>query len=250
MEHWIHYPPAPKELLLAWQAPSNVEKRSRWAVGRLTLANGQATFDYLDEAEFTSLNNGRTSEELRLTGYAGYPAFDLKKRPIDGFHEHVLEAFLRRLPPSNRSDYTAYLEYFRLLPSTPISGLGLLAITEARLPSDGFSLVDPLDPEATRLDLVIEVAGYRFQPQVPGLTVGAELRLAPEPSNPHDANAVAIYSGDHRIGYVNRLQARTLREWLKTRSVSCWIARLNGRPEAPRAFAFLQVRPAADSIAA
>ncbi|MFD5753971.1 HIRAN domain-containing protein [Streptomyces mirabilis] len=36
------------------------------------------------------------------------------------------------------------------------------------------------------------------------------MRLAPEPDNPHDAHAVAVYpnSGNDPIGYVNKQKAR------------------------------------------
>jgi hypothetical protein len=65
-------------------------------------------FDYLDSEDFARLNLGRSMADLRDAGYAGYPAFDVKRRDEGGFREHVMEAFLRRLPPATRPDFGAY----------------------------------------------------------------------------------------------------------------------------------------------
>lgn len=250
MEHWIRHPSTPKQLILAWQAPSTLRDRVRWAVGRVQATADGAAFDYFDREEFLELNLGRTPETLHAAGYAGYPAFDLRKRPAGGWRDHVLEAFLRRLPPTQRADFADYLAYFRVLPTTPLSPLSLLSITEARLPSDGFSLIDPLDPAASRVDVVGEIAGFRHCDGGGQVSVGEPLELAPEPTNTYDPNAVEVRARGQRIGYLNRLQAPTVLSWLRDRSVRCWVARLNGRPDAPRAFAYLEVQPTRRSIAA
>ena len=96
---WIEYPPEPKELLLAWQAPLSVsEDRLRWAVGRLWKIGEEAVFDYLREDEFVVLNLGRSFEELQAAGYSGYPAFDtnVKRRPEGGFRDRVAPAEILR----------------------------------------------------------------------------------------------------------------------------------------------------------
>ncbi len=251
MVNWIEYPSEPRELILVWQAPPSVPDRLRWAVGRLGKVGGEPMFDYLNGEDFADLNLGRSPECLRLAGYSGYPAFDLKKRPDGGFREHVLEAFLRRVPLATRSDFSRYLEHYRIQQTTKLSPLALLAVTEARLPSDGFSLVDPLDPSANCVDLIFEVAGFRYySAKDERVAEGDMLELEAECANLRDARAVKVTANGHVIGHVNRLQAETLRGWLTCRQVSCWIARVNGRAETPRAYAFLQVRPAKRSIAA
>jgi hypothetical protein len=251
LEHWIEHPAEPRELILAWQPPSSVSDRFRWAVGRIAHDQGGVVFDYFDDQSFPRYNAGRSIEQLRQATYAGYPAFDLKKRPEGGYRDYALEAFLRRLPPTSRSDFGNYLAYFCIPQATRMSPLALLAATEARLPSDGFSLINPLDPLADCVEVVLEIAGFRhYRNNAPNLTLDDPLQLEPEPSNRHDPGAVRITSRGRTIGYVNRLQAPTARTWLTSRTLQCWVARLNGRPEAPRAFAFLQVRPAAHVAAA
>jgi len=251
VEHWIEHPAEPRELILAWQAPSAITDRIRWAVGRLAKDQAGFVFDYFDDQPLPRYNRGRGIEQLRAAGYAGYPAFDLGRRHVGGYRNYALEAFLRRLPPTSRSDFADYLAYFRIPLTTRMSPLALLAATEARLPSDGFSLIDPLDPAADCVEVVFEIAGFRYwQHNAPDLTLDDPLQLEAERSNPHDPDAVRITARGKTVGYVNRLQASTARAWLTSRNLRCWVARLNGRPEAPRAFAFLQVRPAAQTAAA
>ncbi len=249
---WIEYPPAPRELILAWQAPLHVEDRFRWAVGKLRVEGlDSAVFEYLSGPDFSALNDGRQLEALQAAGYSGYPAFDAKKQPSGEFRDRVLQAFLRRLPPRSRSDFPRYLAHHYVSEPDKLSPMALLSVTEARLPSDGFSLIDPLDSSASCVDFVFEIAGYRHRVAVPdSYAVGQRLELRREPDNPFDGRAIAVIAGERVIGYVNRLQAPTIGSWLKQRALTCWIARVNDRPDMPRAFAFLQVRPATCLIAA
>ena len=244
LEHWIEYPLEPRELLLAWEAPLSVEDRARWVVGRLSKDGGDITFDYLAGEAFAALNLGRPRSALEAAGFPGYPAFEGKEHPQGTFRGQVLKTFLRRLPSPRRPDFARYLAHHHVKPSTVLSPLALLAVTGARLPGDDFSLVDPLDPEQCRADLVFEVAGVRHHGQHAGMVRMEDLlTLEPEPSNPRDPRAVQVKTGGEVIGYVNRLQAETIGEWLKQRMVTCRVIRLNGSADARRIYAFLQVRP-------
>jgi hypothetical protein len=240
---WIEYPLQPKELILAWVPPLSVSGRSRWAVGRLSVDGNDAVFRYFDERKLSMFNLGRTSSELKAAGFAGYPAFNAKKQPPEGFKGRVLEAFLRRIPPASRSDFTQYLEHFCIRPRTPLSPFQLLAVTEAQLPSDGFSLIDPLDPEVREVDILFEIAGSRHYPEANSLVQpGDKLLLFPDPANVVDPMAVQIRIGHSLVGFVNRLQAPTVRSWLNERTVSCSVARIHAQGDSRRPFAFLQVR--------
>jgi len=250
MDRWIEHIGEPDRLILAWQAPDDQPDRSRWAVGELVDGPNGARFRYFGDEEMRALNNGRDRTDLKAAGYLGYPAFE---PPSDTkWHtDDVLGAFLRRLPPRDRSDFGRYLEHFRLRPTLPLTPFALLAATEGQLPGDGFSLIDPLDPEVPRRDLVFEVAGHRHNAQSRDqLRVGQEVRLVANPTNPHDENAVRIEANGELIGHVNRLQAPTVGRWLNERRVSAWIVRLNGSLEKPRAFIFLSVRPIGERRAA
>jgi hypothetical protein len=246
MEHWIEHVAEPRKLFLAWQAPDRLKNRFRWAVGLLEPVGYECQLRYLcDGTEFESLNQGRTYEQLVGLGYQGYPVFSLNRKV---HRQGVIAAFMRRLPPRSRPDFEDYKRQFRLAPHLDLSDFALLGQTQAKLPSDGFSLVDPLNPETIQCDLVLEVAGFRYYAEdAPGLQATQAIVIKPEPENPYDPKAVQVCAGDVKIGYINRLQTAAFLEWLSHRRVSAVLERLNGKSEQPRAFIFVRVRAAQGS---
>lgn len=245
-EHWIEHQAEPGKLILAWQAADQLQDRFRWAVGELSASRAidEMTLRYFREgSEFRRLNQGRTYDQLLSYGYQGYPAFGIKHE----LHTSgVGEALLRRLPPRNRPDFDLYLRQFRLAPTLELSDVGLLAHTEAKLPSDGFSIVDPLDSATRQYDLLLEVAGYRYySKQVEQLMIpGEAVNVSAEPDNEHDPHAVRLSVKGCTIGYVNRLQADAFLTWLHEAKVTAVVERMNGRPNHPRAFVFVRIREA------
>ncbi|WP_151611743.1 HIRAN domain-containing protein [Sinorhizobium alkalisoli] len=242
MDNWIEHISEPESLILAWQAPDQFNVRFRWAVARLERSGEGCSLRYLTPSEFPELNQGRTFEELLSLGYAGYPAFNMKRKVHDS---DVLATFMRRLPPRNRSDFGTFLRQFRLRDDVGLSNFALLGYTEAKLPSDGFSIVDPLNASSERCERMLEVAGYRYyyKDLKRPLVVGDEVVIRAEPENPHDRNAVCIEANGEKIGNVNRLQADAFQQWIKTRRVTGVIQRLNGKPDHPRVYVFVYVRP-------
>jgi len=250
MEHWVEFPPEPSELTLAWRAPEQFGDRTRWAVGILSNRGSTPSFRYLEGEEFRSANQGRDIFQLKGMGYRGYPAFESRRSPNGTFTDNVMEAFLRRLPPGRRSDFPQYLELYRYR-GRALSPMSLLALTAARLPSDGFSLIDRLDSESAACDTIVEIMGFRHHSaDTDSLEIGCPLTLQAEPGNPIDADAVRVESNGAMIGYVDRFQARSVGRWLETRSVSCWLLRKNGKPHVPVAFAFLRMRLREGALAA
>lgn len=237
MKNWIEHVHEPDRLLLAWQAPDSVGDRQRWAVGELTRAGADATLRYFTDEEFKAHNFNQPFEKMFGYGFRGYPAF-----PMDqAVHaDNVLEAFMRRLPPRNRSDFDRYREHLSLRPETKISDFALLGLSEAQLPSDGFSVVDPLSPDAEPCELISELAGYRYYVKNhPAPPIGQKVQLVPEPENPFDPNAVMVLNDDGKLGYINRIQAPAILEWIRQGRASALVERLNGRPDRPRAFIYL-----------
>lgn len=61
------------------------------------------------------------------------------------------------------------------------------------------------------------VAGFQFyrgEAVWEALSVGAELRLVREASNRHDPDAVAVYFGDEKLGYLPRAENRSIAQML------------------------------------
>ncbi len=231
MEHWIQTICEPQRLLLAWQGSDPDGERKRFAVGELLLKGEECALRYL---------SGDEVARARALGFSGYPAFDF------GQVEHrkgVLAAFMRRLPPRTRADFDAYKAQFRLQSGLSISDFALLAYTEAKLPSDGFAIVNPLTDVCGPCEFLLEVAGYRHYAgrlKEP-LSVGQGLQFVAEPSNEWDPNAVRVEANSELVGYVNRLQAAAFLRWIKQGVVDGFVERLNGNAAKPRLFTFVSV---------
>ncbi|QDM19230.1 HIRAN domain-containing protein [Tardiphaga sp. vice278] len=254
MENWLENVSEPTSLYLAWQAPDHFGKRFRWAVGTVKPGADGWVLRYFEHgAEFEAFNDGKKYEEILSLGYAGYAAFSTKVRVHTA---GVAEALSRRLPPRGRADFDEYMKHFRLPQGLQISNFALLGKTEATLPSDGFSLVDPLDGNVVRCDLLTEVAGFRYYAAAAGdlVRLGAKVEVSPEPLNKMDPRAIVFRINGVTIGYVNRLQTEAFHRWIETQSVDVEIERINGKAGRPRLFLFIRVReksahPVAERIA-
>lgn len=250
MSNWIENIAEPRRLILAWQAPDHMGDRFRWAVACLQQQEESWAFEYLRPgSDFERLNQGRTYAELEALGFQGYPAFSRKRRTHEG---DSISVFMRRLPPQSRSDFEDYCHQFRIKATGNLSKISLLGLTEAKLPSDGFSLVDPLDGKAERCDLMLEIAGFRYYAESTQevLQTGMPVDLVPEPDNPNDPDAIKICIANRTLGYINRLQTKAFHQWIREGRVTAVLERLNGNVERPRAFIFVRVRPVEKQVAA
>ena len=238
----------PKRLILAWQSSDlSGSNRYRFAVGQID-PGLECTFRYFEAGEeFERHNQGNAFSKMEDLGYLGYPAFD-RSRLIHS--TGVMEALMRRLPPRSRSDFAAYAARFLLPVDRSLTDVTLLGRTEATLPSDGFSVVDPLDPDLDRCDLLLEVAGFRHYASKVAVREGQIVEVLADPGNEHDPDAVEFRVNGSKFGNVNRLQAATFRRWLTDAHVDGRVERLNGTTERPRAYVFVRVTPKLGRIAA
>jgi len=124
----------------------------------------------------------------------------------------------------------------------------LLGYGEGRLPNDGFHVVNDYADHTPPVEFVTELSGIQYGDYAQNfnalndLTIGMPLSVQHEPNNPHDPNAVFIHHNDQKIGYINRIQAKTLSRWIKAgRTLKATLHRKNGRPTDPRIFVFLSV---------
>ncbi|WP_162998086.1 HIRAN domain-containing protein [Brevundimonas lutea] len=220
----------PSRLVLTWQSPDlSGRDRKRFGVADLLREGNDAILVYRADDEVSA---------AKALGYVGYPAF----RPDSRSHENALSVFKRRLPPRERSDFAHYLRNFRLQ-TCEISDFALLGYTEAKLPSDGFALVDRLEEACVPCERMLEIAGFRhYSAHTAGLLEGEEIQLMLEPDNPYDSSAIAFLWRGNKIGNVNRFQISTVTHWMLGRSVRAVFERRNGGPERPRGYAFVTVR--------
>jgi HIRAN domain len=232
MDRWISHISEPTRLLLAWQGPDPNGERTRFAVAELLPSGGEHVLRYL---------SGPEVDRAKKLGFAGYPAFRLDQQE---HRQGVLAAFLRRLPPRARPDFDAYKAQFRLKPDLGLSDFALLAYTGARLPSDGFSVVNTLEDVRAPSELVLEIVGHRHYAGSlkTRLSIGEALDLIPEPQNQFDKNAIVVKARGETVGYVNRLQTAAFHNWLREGSVEAALDRLNGSSDRPRGFMFVRIR--------
>jgi hypothetical protein len=231
----------PERLLLVWQAPEG-RSRARLVVGELCQHEGQVIFRYLPDTE--------EFKKACALGFVCYPAF---RKTSQEYTQNVLDSFLRRLPPRKRGDFGKYLEQWRLDPNVEISDFALLGHTGAKLPNDGFSLINPFDHIELPHEFYIEVAGFRYQQNisVDDISVGMNAVFVAEPTNEYSGDAVRIEVNGKRIGYVNNVQCKAFKRWLGQYSINASVERINGTSDRPLVYIYGKVdRPQRLGVAA
>lgn len=225
----------PTRLWLIWQPGPGAVGR-RYVVAEIVTDGSGAMLRYL--------NNTSDFAEARAQGFQGYPAFKLAESE---HREGVLDVLMKRLPPASRSDFPNYLRNYRLPADHQIPPFALLGYTTAKLPGDGFSLLMDLSTARSPLDLVMELAGSRYQQADEAFwsalqDFSGELTVVAEPGNPVDASAVALFAGGLKIGYINRVYAPHIKSWLEANKVSIRIDRVNGTAERRLVYVFAAIR--------
>src|SRR5699024_8707506 len=137
-------------------------------------------------------------------GYMVHPAFPQTHKAYRS--KKLFTAFDRRIPSSDRHDFEEILKDLGL--DEEPSKMEILRATRGRLAADTYSFEQPRRlAKDGKLRSSFFVHGMRHQ-NLPDdwftcLTEGNTVKLIQEPTNPHDANAVAVYTqDDKKLGYV------------------------------------------------
>ncbi|MFC0336925.1 HIRAN domain-containing protein [Kushneria avicenniae] len=232
MNRFIEHLVEPQRLLLCWQARES-RNRSRYCVGQLLKSGTETLLKYNLESEEIS--------KAKADGFQGYPAFPLSNAE---HHHQVLEAFMRRLPPRNRKDFSRYLELRAIPANAEISNFALLGYSGAKLPNDGFELVHPFDNPPDIFELLLEVAGFRHESEIEAeeLQPGDPVVFSPEPENIHDQKAIRLACRTKKIGYVPRGQLENLHRMIvKGASIDGTIFRINGTSDRPLVYVLTRI---------
>ena len=199
-----------------------------------------------------TLENSPEYAKAKEKGFPGeYPGF-----PAGRNHAGVLAAFMRRLPPRQRSDFDKFLEAIRIRPGTQISDFALLGYAGGMLPGDDFYIIHPFDEAEPPFEFLLMIAGYRYYKEdVPyeALRPGMPVRFELEPKNPWDPDAVRIVIpevAESTAGHVYRGLLPQFRRWLMAGlEVSAVVERKNGMSDQPSVYLFVEVRsPAPDPV--
>ncbi|MCY4243673.1 MAG: HIRAN domain-containing protein [Rhodobacter sp.] len=194
-------------------------------MGELVEGSGGVTFRYLDLERL---------EPARDDGFSEYPGLPIESPDSERIAPDVL---IRRLPPRERTDFPDLLTRFGLPADRDYTDLTLLAYTGARLTGDSFSICETFDGFEGRFSYVFDVAGSRHYVDYSELEKSDAIFFEREPTNERDPNAVRLARGNgNTVGYVNRLQAETVGQWIDNGSVTGSVFRVNGRIQYPRLF--------------
>jgi hypothetical protein len=221
----------PMRLWLTWQPAGG---GSRYVVGYIDRIEGdQFTFTYnFDTADFTMATE---------RGFNGHPAFQFKQKTHTN---NVLEPFLRRLPPRKRKDFTEYLAQHLLPADFSGSDFALLGYTGAKSPADGFSLINDSSVFERSCELLLEVAGTRYQEglDLSLVNVGDSVEFVAEPDNPYDSDAVAVVHPAGRLGYVNKVHCKVVKTNARAKKLNAFIAKKNGTQERPLVYLLVECK--------
>jgi hypothetical protein len=191
--HTIDHIFEPTRLFLVWSSVTDGVARSRRIVGEIVRNNSSYLFRYLkDTADYHAAVN---------EGFISFPAFTIHGNE---WFDNALAAFMSRVPPRKRQDFSKYLAQYGLPSSFNGSDFSLLGYTGARLASDSFELCPDLSTALPPIDIVLEVSGTQYNKVLGELTEGMHIDFIHEPENAHDENAIAIMTQFGRIGYVSR----------------------------------------------
>ena len=215
MDRWISHFSEPSRLLLAWRGTRS-KRRTHALRCRQAIAQRKRCHAALSERA-----RGRKAQEARVSGIS---SLQVRSARTSARRACGLSSPIAATSPAG---FDAYKAQFRLKPDLGLTDFALLAYTGARLPSDGFSVVDKLEDVRAPSELVLEIVGHRHwvtKLKSP-LHIGEALDLLPEPENPVDKNAVVMKARGNVVGYVNRLQTAAFQKWLREGSVEATLDR-------------------------
>jgi len=165
-------------------------------------------------------------------GYMVHPAFPQTDKAYRS--KKLFPAFDRRIPSSDRHDFKEILNDLGL--NEEASKMEILRATRGRLAADTYSFEQPLRREEDeKLRSSLFVHGMRYQvlsdDWFTWVSEGSTVKLIQEPTNPHDANAVAVYTqDDKKLGYVPNFYSQAIFFLIeKNMTYSARITYLNGK---------------------
>lgn len=225
----LHSIAEPNSLLVTWQPKSGGARFLVATISRQT-----------DGYVFTYLTGSKDFELAKNAGFNGHPAFNQEVREHSN---NVLDPFLRRLPPKSRGDFGRYLQQHCLPNPFHASDFALLGYTGAKSPADGFILFPDFTDVHSSFDYLLEVAGTRYETALDLAKINLDdpITLVPEDNNQFDENAIALYHPQGKIGYVNKVFCKLLRQLLPATPISASIAKKNGTAERPLLYLLLSV---------
>jgi hypothetical protein len=221
----------PDRLLLSWQTASD---RLRMIVAELIRSDLDADLVYLKGSEDFS--------RAQSLEFDGYPGFAIEKE----VHTNVLTSFMKRLPPRSRGDFDRFLDALRIKPGAEISNFALLGYSEAKLPDDDFTVINPFENATPPFELLLPVRGYSYykdQLSLADLSIDMQAGFEVEPDNQYDPEAIRIIINDAIAGYVSRGLTGSFHKWMQSDlTISAYVERINGSEQKSEIYLYVLVK--------
>ncbi|MBS5317422.1 MAG: DNA-binding protein [Clostridiales bacterium] len=188
----------------------DLQTRQRFIIGEVSKKNDTFVFKYSTESL-------AYAEKRGFKGLVSFP--DKSKEYVS---TSLFPAFLTRLPDRRRSDIKDILSKYKL---KEYDAFELLKVTEGRTPIDTLEFIVPIDLEYLKeygeIRKEFFAAGIRHcdlcedrKDDLCTLKIpfedGEELELVKESTNPVDKNAILLYKGKHKVGYIPRYYSESL----------------------------------------
>ena len=185
-------------LYVAWRSRGDLPQ---WGpVGRLEFDGSLYSFYYTEGAR-------------ALAGFQPFPEMsDLEQVYLS---DALFPLFANRLLSKSRPEYHAFLTWGGFDPNNPPDPISILGVTEGLRQTDSIEVFPCPAPDADGCYLNkfflhgVRHMGPDALARIAALAEGERVLLEAEPDNPHDRNAMAVWTRDHaaRIGYVPRYLA-------------------------------------------
>jgi hypothetical protein len=179
-----------KKIYISWRKKPG---ERRFLVALLQRTNGgNISFKYLDDFE--------TAKEQGLNNIIGFG------RDAERLTSEQLSIIIRlRLVSKDKEDKNELLQFWEAGEVT--DEFMLLALTQGKSPSDNFEFLgDYSRLETKKINFVTDLSGLSHNTLTPSIIKeGDILTYKQENTNTFDTNAIAIYKGNDKIGYIKRV---------------------------------------------
>lgn len=180
-------------LYVSWQRNPH-ESRHIIAKIERTPENNALTFDYLPEFD-----------EAKQKGLSHFFGF----KNVANFSPQEIEKMLSlRVISPNRKDKDDFLRFWEAENVTDM--FDVLALTQGKSPTDNFEFLADYETNTQPIQsFITDLAGVYFQKLDAGsIYKGEILSFQKEPHNEFDKEAVAVYKGTLKLGYIKRVHNR------------------------------------------
>lgn len=225
----------PSRLLISWQQPTGSgvgHSRKKFVVAELYKSEQNVFFRY----RFDS----KDLQDAMSMDFVGHPSFAITDESHTG--PNILNTFLKRLPPRNRSDYGEYLRSFCLPANFDGSEFSLLAYTGAKLPSDTFEIYPDLSTISPPYEFIIELAGTRYlNTDLTLLSEGEAVTFEPDPTNAFDSDAINVIAKNQIIGFIPRPLNKDIKQLLLNTRLTAYIHNIKLNASRPLVYIFTKI---------